>query len=111
MALLQELHEIGILKISDGALAALQKIADAATSDPYDPAILTDEEQTALDALKQEWLDDPDCKRLRELLVNLGILGCAVSRRIKAVLAALGLTDEEMEDCLKSPQPPTEPRI
>jgi hypothetical protein len=103
MALLEEVAEVGGLTIGGDAAAALQKILNAQLQGGGATASLTEEEQTALDKLKAEFADEKNCKKLRQLLMDLGILGCGVSRRIKAIGAALGFTDAEMRDCLKDP--------
>lgn len=92
MPLLQEIAGIGGLTISEDAAAALQKILNAQLQGGGATASLTEEERTALDALKADFADDKNCKKLRQLLMDLGILGCGVSRRIKAIGAAVGFS-------------------
>lgn len=103
MALLEEVAEVGGLTLSPAAISALLRIENNRMEGGDGNVVLTEEEQEALDDLRAEFASEKNCHRLRDILFALGILGCGISRRIKAIGAALGFTDAEMRDCLKDP--------
>ena len=102
--LLEEMHDAGILTYSDVTAAALKKIGLAAAAKTPTPPELTDEEAAGIEDLKKQLTNGITCNELKDLLFNLGVFGCARSRRIAAVAALLGIPYNELKDCLGQPR-------
>lgn len=103
MPLLAEAVDVGLLKVSGATRRFLEDYRDAVNSGDYTPI----EERTgaieALQELKDLFADGVTCQQLKDFLYAMGLFGCARARRVKAMGAQLGFSDDDLEECFRDP--------
>jgi hypothetical protein len=111
MSLITETIEGGFVTVSDSTRKFFADYSAALFAGDFTPMENRPGAAEAIEEFKSLFADGFSCQAFKDLLYNLGMFGCGRSRRLKAMAALLGLTDDEVEDCLKQPREEPGPKV
>lgn len=100
MPLIVEAANLGVIPISSGALNAINAWKALLDSNPSATLADVPGGLEALQEMRDYFANTFNCKQFRDFLDFMGVFGCAKSKRVSALAAALGISPETIHDCL-----------
>ena len=104
MALIMEAIDAGVFHPSESTRRFFADYSTALFERDFTPMEDRPGAAEAIAEMRSLFDEDYSCDDFKNRLYELGVLGCGRSRRMKAIAAALGLTDKQVEDCLSEPK-------
>lgn len=104
MPLVTEATEGGLFTVTPSTQKFFADYSAALFANDFTPIEDRPGAEEAIKELRALFADGISCQEFKDKLYALGMFGCGRSRRLKAIAAIIGLTDEEVKDCLEQPR-------